>query len=764
MTGKIAWITSGVLCAGYFWAIFFNRPVGDLLSPVIMLGVSGIIFYGYVYRLQNRMFRGFGWLLFLAVFSWAICDIWWGIQSLILHQNPDRNLITAYGYSLTNLFLFLAILSSGYQDFKKMNKIQAMLDTLIVAVCMAVVLWLFVLDQDSGRAARLLSDPVAMSALLMDLLIYGWINVWSFSTRQIRPPFFHRVIVTGGLLYVVIDAIYYYIYFYQNYEANSWIDGIYMISFLVLASSVYYKYQPWAKEYHERVNQRSCFKVGIEILILIAPISVFIFKRDQLQYFILLIVALLIYYILISYTQKASFQERLLALEKKNVEYLEDTIQQRTAEIARLLDRDYITGMYSRRYFDSMLSSTILEVGGHHQIGVIYIDQNKSKAIKHLYGKEVAETLAMTIASDFEKIVLKEQGILASYGDDVFVVMTVGLKALFAAERIAKKMIERCNELFYIENHGIRVTINIGISCYPVDTNQAQDLVKNADIAMMQARKKGYNRIQMYNEKIGNLTYNRHRIELKLKKADFQKEFQLYYQPQVFCEDGTLCGFEALIRWFEGDTRMIPPLDFIPVAEEIGIIVGLGKWIMDTAARQQAYWKTLTGENLRVSVNVSVKQLVEVDFIESLEAILAYHQVDPKFFEIEITESQELEQNMDLQAVLQGIHDMGVSIAIDDFGTGYSSLYYLKNIPADRIKIAKELIDTIQEDRYSMSILQMVISIAETQKIRVIAEGVETKAQWQCLKDLGCHEIQGYYFSRPCPVSEVENIWLTKRH
>jgi EAL domain-containing protein (putative c-di-GMP-specific phosphodiesterase class I) len=190
------------------------------------------------------------------------------------------------------------------------------------------------------------------------------------------------------------------------------------------------------------------------------------------------------------------------------------------------------------------------------------------------------------------------------------------------------------------------------------------------------------------------------------------------------------------------------------------MIIPLGNWIIENAARQYALWKEKTGKDFRIAVNVSSKQLVEADFLVNLVNILNKYHVNPDFFEVEITESQQIENNINIQETLNEIKRKGISIAIDDFGTGYSSLHYIKSIPADRIKIAKELVDHIESDLYSHSIVQMVISVAKIKGIKVIAEGVETKEQWECLKSLGCDEIQGYYFAKPMPVEEIENNWI----
>ncbi len=749
----------------YVYAITINNNmIGDILSPIIMLIISGYIFYGYVIQQKGRVLKWNGCCMTLAVFSWCICDFLWGIQAQILHTNPDDFFVTLYGYSLTNLFLFLTIVISGYQDFKRINKIQALLDALIVSICVTVLLWLFVFEQSNEKILVILSDPVSMVSMILDVIIYAWINVWAFSTRTIKPPLYIRLLVTGGLIFAITDFIYYYFYFYSIYEPNSWIDGSYVLAFSFMAISVLAKERSKPVPSPVASPNKARYKMGFEIFILLAPIVVFLFKRSQLQYFILLIVSLLIYYVLINYTQKNIFKEKLLEIEKRNVSELEKKVEKRTDEIFRILNTDFLTGLNSRRYFELKLLEEISNIKTDEQVALLYIDQNKSKAIKYLYGKDTAENLLKKLAEAINQVSVVHKGILAAYGDDVFVIMLTGHGVYDDAGRLAEEIISRCNDLFFVDNHAIRVTLNIGISCYPRDTFSNNDLIKNADIAMIQARTKGFNQIQVYNEKIGNLTHSRHRIEMQLKKVVFDKEFQLYYQPQVYCQNGTLCGFEALIRWYEGGKAFISPLDFIPIAEEIGLIVPLGYWIMETAAKQYAAWKKETGIDYRISVNVSSKQLIEVDFIQRLHDILDKYNIAPEMFELEITESYQIENSINILETLHGIKKLGVSIAIDDFGTGYSSLYYLKNIPTDRIKIAKELIDNIENDVYSNSIIQMAISVAKVKGIKIIAEGVETKEQLDCLRELGCDEIQGYYFSKPIPADEIEKNWLNRKY
>ena len=744
----------------YTYAVIMNQNLlGDMLSPLLVIILCGLIYYYFVVKQIDRVYRFFGWMLFLSVFMWFVCDLWWGIQTLILHTDPEKNFITVYGYSLTNLFLLFSIFFSGYRDIKRMHKIQVMLDITVIAIYIVAVLWLFVFDKNDEKIRLLLSDPISMASIVIDIIIYVWINMWMLSNRISIPVLHHRILVAGGFCFVITDLIYYYFYFYSEYKPNSWIDGGYMIGFGLMALAGYVKNKMANKVIVKESVKEPGSRLG-EILILVVPIIIFVFKREQLKYVVFLIVVLLVYYVLINYTQKSIYQGKLLKLEKENVINLERKVKERTEDVIRILNTDYITGLNSRRFFESELCDTIKNIRHKERIALLYVDQNKSKAIKYLYGKDTADKLIKAVAAAIQQIAAGKCGIVAAYEDDVFVILLKGNAADKDALVLAKQMIECCNELFHVDNHAIRVTLNIGISCYPLDSKSSNELVRNADIAMHQARTAGFNRIQLYNEQIGKFTYSRHRIELKLKKAELDKEFSLHYQPQVYCENGELCGIETLLRWYEGDGLYISPLEFIPVAEEIGMIVPLGYWIIENAARQMEVWRAETGKTVRLSINVSSKQLVEVDFVDRLYKVLKRYQIPPEAFEIEITESQQIEGSVIILDTLNAIKRLGISIAIDDFGTGYSSLYYLKNIPADRIKIAKELIDKIETDIYSRSIIQMVISIAKVKKMKVIAEGVETKEQWDCLKDLRCDEIQGYYFSKPVSSDEIQTNWL----
>jgi len=435
-------------------------------------------------------------------------------------------------------------------------------------------------------------------------------------------------------------------------------------------------------------------------------------------------------------------------------------VEERTRELNELLDQDVVTGLKSRRSFLRSLRETIEKLEEANNLILFYIDLNRYKMIKTMFGNFVGEQVLKEVADKLNENFSGKGAILASYGEDVFVMLLKGKFTYQDGEKLAAQIIEECSRIYHVDGYDIRVTLNAGIAIYPEDSSSKAELIRHADIAMSEARKSGFDKVQCFDQELEKIVSNKNRIELLLKKALFDEEFTLHFQPQVMAEDGKLFGFEALIRWKTPDGCMISPVEFIPIAEETGYIIPIGYWVMQKAIEQLMDWDENCDSRPKMAVNVSAKQLLDRDFIKNMSDLLLRNRMNPARLEIEITESIQLEENQEMRDRLSEIHEMGISIAIDDFGTGYSSLYYLKNLPIDRIKIAKPLIDKIETDLYDNTIVKTAITLAKTRGMRTIAEGVETKEQWECLKKLECDEIQGYYFARPMPAEEIFEKWL----
>lgn len=745
----------------YFVALIqVNDLFGDIFSPILTFMLFYFVFDGFVLKESNRGLKIVGIFNALGIFTWFLCDFMWGIYNLVLHLNPEDNLIITYGYSATCVCFFISSIILLCIELRKWNKMQLFLDTAIITICIMVLIWLFVFEENKERIHILNSDVIFMVSMILDTIVYSLINIWFFSMVKRKVPLYKKFVLAGYVLFVLSDLVYYYQYFYSSYEPNSLIDGAYVIAFGMMAVGGYLKTREETNLGYRIEKSSKNFEYSKEILILVVPVILYVFKRNEIQYFIFVVVSIMGYYILSNYINKNIFRDELLKREQAYVTELEEQVEERTKALVKALNYDVITGLYNRRYFEENLAKACEFVDKDEQVVLLYIDQNKYKSVISIYGKFIAESLLRQVGKKIKNVVSENQGFLASYGEDVFVVMLKGFYSYDHGLSIADNIIEKCSGMYTVEKNDIFVTFNMGISCYPIDAKNHEELVKNADSAMINARKIGFNKSLPYNTNIGQQVYNKNKIEMRLKKVNFDEEFLLFYQPQVGCKSEELVGFELLIRWFTKSGKYIPPNEFIPIAEENGLIVPLGYWIIEKAAMQFQEWKSNCTKEFRFAINVSIKQLNDNDFVSKFLNILDKYHVPYEAIEIEITENISLEKSREIIDSLKLLRDKGLTVAIDDFGTGYSSLYYLKNIPLDRIKIAKELIDNIENDAYSRTIIQLVIEIARTSGISVIAEGVETKEQLQCLRDLKCDEIQGYYFAKPMSCEDAYQKWL----
>jgi EAL domain-containing protein (putative c-di-GMP-specific phosphodiesterase class I) len=355
-----------------------------------------------------------------------------------------------------------------------------------------------------------------------------------------------------------------------------------------------------------------------------------------------------------------------------------------------------------------------------------------------------------------------QNSILTSYGDDTYIFAAVGSYNYDSGHEFAKEAIKLCSSIYEVDEYQIRVTVNIGISLFRRDAATKEELIKHADIAMTQARMNGFNVVQEFDEKLSEVIYRKNTIEILLKQANFKMNFMVYYQPQIQTDTKKIIGFEALLRWRTSSGEFIGPNEFIPIAEETGFIIPIGDWVMKMVMQQIVDWNKRFDEKIMIGINVSLKQLNSDLFLNRLKQEMKALSIKPEWVDLEITESKHLQENRDALKMLEDIRKMGVTVSIDDFGTGYSSLSYFKGFPADRIKLAKELIDYIHVDDFDYQLVKSIILLSKAKGIRVIAEGVETKEQWEALKELQCDEVPGYLFGKSAPANEIEAAYGEK--
>jgi predicted signal transduction protein with EAL and GGDEF domain len=352
--------------------------------------------------------------------------------------------------------------------------------------------------------------------------------------------------------------------------------------------------------------------------------------------------------------------------------------------------------------------------------------------------------------------------LVAHLGGDEFVVILPNLCDIEDAAMVARRISANLARPMSLRNNDFCITASIGISVYPDDGHDAEDMLKQCGAALNCAKNDGRNCYRFYKSSMNARAYERLVMEAKLRQALDLQQFRIYYQPRVSADGENVLGMEALIRWAHPDLGMIPPAEFIPIAEETGLIILIGQWILAEVCRQVVEWRTMGLPALRVSVNLSPVQFKHESLHRNLTEILAKSGLEPRFLELEITESLLMHDVESTITLLHKLKAVGLSISIDDFGTGYSSLSYLKRFPISTLKIDQSFVRDLKNDPDDVAIVQAIIALAHSLRLQVVAEGVEQKSQMNILRELGCDEVQGYYFSRALP-PEAFAAWVQAR-
>ena len=421
-------------------------------------------------------------------------------------------------------------------------------------------------------------------------------------------------------------------------------------------------------------------------------------------------------------------------------------------------NHDALTSLPNRFMFNERLTQALARA--HRQVkmvAVLFIDLDRFKIINDTLGHDAGDRLLIDLAVQL-RACLRENDTLARQGGDEFVVLIEDLADPNQVTGIAQKILETVAETRVLGGQEFNITASIGISVYPDEGADLQTLLKNADIAMYRAKEQGKNNFQFYSAEMNQHTFERLALETSLRRAIERQEFLLHYQPKTELRSGRITGVEALVRWKHPELGMVSPAQFIPLAEETGLIGPIGDWVLRTACVEARQWITQSASEISVAVNLSARQFAREDLAESITAVLSESGLEPRFLEIEITESTVMYDAKRAARVLQQLKDMGIRVAIDDFGTGYSSLGYLKRFPIDSVKIDRSFILDIPHDHDDVAITRAVIAMAHSLRLKVIAEGVETEEQYQFLRNHDCDEMQGYYFSEPIDGAALERL------
>ncbi len=433
-------------------------------------------------------------------------------------------------------------------------------------------------------------------------------------------------------------------------------------------------------------------------------------------------------------------------------------IKQSQIKLHELVNHDPLTGLPNRRLLNELLEHSIKRAERNKlNVGLLFIDLDRFKAVNDSLGHQVGDKLLLEVSKRIS-LSMRESDVVARLGGDEFVVLMDVISNPNDAALVAKKIIHALQIQFYIDGNEIYIGASIGISIFPKDSDNVEGLIKAADIAMYQVKNKGKNGHCFYSDELSKKAVERFNLEGQLRHALERKQFEVYYQPQVSLPSGDIIGAEALIRWNHPQLGLISPATFIPLAEETGLIVPIGEWVLREVAFQVMRWHN-QGFSIRwVSVNVSGIQIMRSNFADTVYSILMESDCNPAMLELEITESTVMHNTEFVIDTFNRIKQLGLRLAIDDFGTGYSSLAHLKRLPLDKIKIDQSFVRDLPEDLDDAAIANAIYAMARSLGFGVIAEGIETIAQADFLSNMGCEEGQGYLYSKPVTATEFSKL------
>ncbi|QGX39307.1 EAL domain-containing protein [Permianibacter aggregans] len=432
-------------------------------------------------------------------------------------------------------------------------------------------------------------------------------------------------------------------------------------------------------------------------------------------------------------------------------------------ELRQLASYDTLTSLPNRTLFNERLRHAIAHARRNQQrVALLFLDLDRFKQINDSLGHSAGDLLLKQVANRLRANV-REEDTVARLGGDEFTVMLEDIVTVESVGVVAGKILKACEKPFDLGGHEVVISPSIGISVYPDDGDDTATLLKNADMAMYHAKEQGRNNFQFFVSAMNEAMRRRITLESALRKALERDEFTLHYQPKMNIASGQITGLEALLRWRSAELGSIPPDEFIPLAEDTGLIIPIGEWVLRHACQQLSDWQQQVElPMVPIAVNLSIRQLMHGDLSQQIQQILNGYQLDPKWLHLELTESLVMTNAAQAVGRLNAIRAMGVRLAVDDFGTGYSSLSYLRRLPIDTIKIDKAFVRDITVDEDDATIIRTIIAMAHSLKLTVVAEGVETSEQLHFLREEGCEELQGYWLSKPLPANDV--MAMLQRH
>ena len=678
---------------------------------------------------------------------------------------PFINNLADIIYLIPNFIYTGLLIFFIFKETRNWNKYQLFSDAFIISVIGIAILWSLFIEENQGKINTSYSTAIMLIYIFLDFCILSICALIILSKGVKNLPKNLIFPLTAMLVYSLSD------YFFAYSSISTFMFNRDIGYFLFFAfGAIYEAEHPYLPLKNQNAKLSENLKTPRKTFVLLGTVVLIFFLEGliTLQILFIIIFSCLFYWGITSTIRFNEVNKMLLKTEKENRQKLEELVEERTRDLTisynkleEMSNTDTLTGLHNYKYFSKYIENA---TANREPFVFLYVDINRFKFINDSYGHGVGDNVLQTIAERLKKLCPKNSELFRIGGDE-FVIILNGFKPIEYISAFSENILYTFNEPLIIEPYTLKVNASIGISLSPSDSTDKEELIRYADIAKYTV-KNSINRNQycFFNKSMLDIFNKRQSIELMYKNSNAEQEFILYFQPQFNIYDKKLIGMEALIRWLHPEIGLIPPIHFIPVIEDTGEIITLGKLIIRKAFAQIKEWNEKYNLNLRISINVSPKQIEDSNFMNWLKLQMKKYEVKTEWIDLELTESSYMHFNDENKHIFNELFDLGIKTSIDDFGTGYSSLSYIKALNFDRLKIAKELIDNIEDDENSQLIIKAIIMMSDGLKVKTIAEGVEDEKQLNLLNELGCDEIQGYIWGKPVPADEFEEKYIIQNN
>lgn len=755
----------------YLWIMFFNGTnmnrmiISNILQTIPPLLVFILLLKTYIkVKMQKEKF----WLLLtIGCGSYLLSQLIWDYSEIFLGIYNPAFSISALLWPTTTIsyIIALSIKANQKKDFKSANIF--VIDTLTIMCIAVAITWLYSIQPvfNNMTNRNILPDIVYLAYPVFNLVcLFASVNLYfSLGQQDIeRKPLY--IICLSFLVMFIANSIYSHLSILEIYASGSFMDPLWSLYILLLGfATIVQNELPSDAKNARNQDQIESFPpklfIAFPFISVILLFGLMLFFNSKVVWFCS---ALSISLITLRYVLTIMQNKQLISSLGQLNSTLEGKVTERTHELYNMAFYDQLTGLPNRRMFEGSLKKSVFHAYQNNTpLGLMFLDLDRFKTINDNFGHSYGDLMLREIA-DRIKVCTDENCIITRQGGDEFAVIIENNNSTEYLSDLAHRILLEITKPINLFGQNLHISCSIGIALYSRSCEDPETLMRYADAAMYYSKEKGKNTYQFYTVGLDVLISKKLELETELSKALENQELSLYYQPQVNIISGDITGAEALLRWKHPVLGFISPQDFIPIAEESGIIKEIGQWVLKTACIQAMKWQDEGYNNLKIGVNISPKQIQTDNFVEIVTNIIEETKLLPEYLDLEITESASFQNEADVIKKLNELKKYGVKISIDDFGTGYSSLSYLNKLPIDTLKIAQEFVKNIKVDESNKAIISSIIAVAKSLNLKVIAEGVEESYQYNFLKSQNCFDMQGYIFGKPLPPEEF--ILLIKEH